>query len=301
MQILRCFLVASAAAGVTTLAVRGNDNPAQMKAREALEQKLRESPTQPAPTTQPPTQPEPAPPATQGANSEAIAKAREALHEKLQEAPPASTRAPVPQPRVAAPAPRAMSSASDAPVPPQAPAVQQADPASISKAREALHEKLLETTAPPPAATPPPRAQNPAPVAKSPAPAPMSTPPPMATAPFAPAPAVEPADSGVIAKARDAVRQTIAEDSQVGPKADSQAIAKARDAVRRRTESMNFAEPTSLAGNSPATNFPPLEGPPLPISSQKQQRLYELLQRYKADQVSPGEYQAERAKILAEP
>jgi hypothetical protein len=48
-------------------------------------------------------------------------------------------------------------------------------------------------------------------------------------------------------------------------------------------------------------NFQPLEGPPLPISSEKHQRLNELLQRYKADQVTPEQYQAERAKILAGP
>jgi hypothetical protein len=44
-----------------------------------------------------------------------------------------------------------------------------------------------------------------------------------------------------------------------------------------------------------------LEGPPLPISSEKQQRLRELLERYKVDQVTPEQYQVERAKILAGP
>jgi hypothetical protein len=44
-----------------------------------------------------------------------------------------------------------------------------------------------------------------------------------------------------------------------------------------------------------------MEGPPLPISADKQRRLGELLRRYQADQVTPAQYHAERAKILAEP
>lgn len=64
-------------------------------------------------------------------------------------------------------------------------------------------------------------------------------------------------------------------------------------------QSITYADPTSNAGNSRPTNFLPLEGPPLPISSDQQQRLSELLQRYKADQVTPEQYQTERAKILA--
>jgi len=113
-----------------------------------------------------------------------------------------------------------------------------------------------------------------------------------------PAPAPQPADSDAIAKARNAVRQQINENYE-GPKADGEAISKAREAVRQRMSSITYAEPTSRGGNAPAMNFQPLEGPPLPISSEKQQRLSELLQRYRADQVTPEQYQAERAKILA--
>jgi hypothetical protein len=119
---------------------------------------------------------------------------------------------------------------------------------------------------------------------------------------FVPAPAPSPTDSEAIAKAREAVRQTIGENyDNGGPKADPAAIAKAREAVRQRVSSTDYTEPASQAGYSPAFNFPPLEGPALPISSQKQQQLSELLQRYKADQVTPEQYQTERAKILAGP
>ena len=45
----------------------------------------------------------------------------------------------------------------------------------------------------------------------------------------------------------------------------------------------------------------PIVAPPLPISAAKQAQLQALLERYKADLVTPAEYQAERAKILAEP
>jgi hypothetical protein len=44
-----------------------------------------------------------------------------------------------------------------------------------------------------------------------------------------------------------------------------------------------------------------MQAPALPISADKQQRLQELLRKYMADQVTPEQYHAERAKILAEP
>ena len=45
----------------------------------------------------------------------------------------------------------------------------------------------------------------------------------------------------------------------------------------------------------------PLPAPPLPISEEKHQALLQLLQKYKADQITPEEYHAGRAKILAGP
>jgi hypothetical protein len=122
----------------------------------------------------------------------------------------------------------------------------------------------------------------------------------LAPAPAAPA-APAPSDSDSIAKAREALRQQIASDSDVGPKADPETIAKAREAVRQRMQSISYAEPTSRAGSTVGSNFIPLEGPPLLISSEKHDRLNDLLQRYKADQLTPEQYQTERAKILAGP
>jgi hypothetical protein len=47
--------------------------------------------------------------------------------------------------------------------------------------------------------------------------------------------------------------------------------------------------------------FKPVEAPPPPVSAQKVAELQALLARYMANQVSPDEYQKERAAILAEP
>lgn len=45
----------------------------------------------------------------------------------------------------------------------------------------------------------------------------------------------------------------------------------------------------------------PIEAPALPISADKQARLQALLAKYKADQITPEEYQKQRGEILAEP
>jgi hypothetical protein len=45
----------------------------------------------------------------------------------------------------------------------------------------------------------------------------------------------------------------------------------------------------------------PIESPSLPISAEKQARLEALLVKYRADQITPEQYHAERASILAEP
>ena len=48
-------------------------------------------------------------------------------------------------------------------------------------------------------------------------------------------------------------------------------------------------------------SFPPIASPPLPISGAKEQRLQQLLEQYRADLISPEQYHAARAKILADP
>jgi len=45
----------------------------------------------------------------------------------------------------------------------------------------------------------------------------------------------------------------------------------------------------------------PIEAPALPITSAKEAQLQALLAKYKADQITSGEYQKQRAEILAQP
>ena len=44
-----------------------------------------------------------------------------------------------------------------------------------------------------------------------------------------------------------------------------------------------------------------MDAPPAAVSAAKQQKLNDALARYKADKLTPEEYHAERAKILAQP
>jgi hypothetical protein len=45
----------------------------------------------------------------------------------------------------------------------------------------------------------------------------------------------------------------------------------------------------------------PIEAPLLPISAAKEAQLQALLVKYRADQITPEEYQKQRAEILAQP
>ena len=61
-------------------------------------------------------------------------------------------------------------------------------------------------------------------------------------------------------------------------------------------------KPPKKAGKVTGTPaFPPLAAPPSAVSADKDQRLQELLRKYRADQITPEEYHQQRAKILAEP
>jgi hypothetical protein len=55
----------------------------------------------------------------------------------------------------------------------------------------------------------------------------------------------------------------------------------------------------NYAGKS--LGFPPIEAPPPPISAQKEAALQALLGKYMANEITPEEYQKERAAILAQP
>ena len=61
------------------------------------------------------------------------------------------------------------------------------------------------------------------------------------------------------------------------------------------------AAATGAKLNSKNPVLKPITGPPLPISAAKQSQLDILLDLYKADRITPAEYQKQRAAILAAP
>ncbi|HUA65108.1 MAG TPA: hypothetical protein VME24_04625 [Alphaproteobacteria bacterium] len=58
---------------------------------------------------------------------------------------------------------------------------------------------------------------------------------------------------------------------------------------------------TEPKGTNSAPNFETITAPPLPISPEKQSELQNLYSQYMANQITPAQYQEQRAKILAEP
>jgi hypothetical protein len=79
-------------------------------------------------------------------------------------------------------------------------------------------------------------------------------------------------------------------------KARKETAAKAKTEKRKSAPAGAQAQPEKKGAT-----FKRLETPPVLISSDKTQRLEQLLRKYKADEITPSEYQKERAKVLAEP
>lgn len=195
-----------------------------------------------------------------------------------------------------------------------------ADSDAQAKAREAMRQKVTELggqtpAAPAKVATPAPKEATKAvvdtrkevkePAKTSPTPTPVAAP--------------SASDSEAIAKAREATRQKVQQlegeraatpvaqpKAQKAPKATSapKEEAKAASATAKVAVQSKPAEPAKevkkKSGETPGTELQPLERTPLPISQEKQDRLAELLKRYKADELTPEQYHAERAKILKE-
>ena len=130
------------------------------------------------------------------------------------------------------------------------------------------------------------------------------------------------ADSDATARAREALREKMAQmESQTQTNAppgvavtkQQEKEAKAQlDARTKSTEKAPVLKPSSQAGKAAPMGSPKpaeitqpafaaMQGPPPPVSAEKQRRLAELLERYRADTVTPEEYQRERAKIIADP
>ena len=184
------------------------------------------------------------------------------------------------------------------------------DSDDAAKLREAMREKLAETkgaqSAPAKAAPAAPAKPAPKPAPAKPAPAPAPVKPAAKPAPAAPAtPPAAPAAKAAPAASTAAV--------ELGDSADDAAL---REAMRSRMEEQPTvtAAPTAKAPAAPAEKAPqsakatpaksgafqPLEAPASPLTGTKEERLKQLLDQYKADQITPEEYHTQRAKIVAE-
>jgi archaellum component FlaD/FlaE len=82
---------------------------------------------------------------------------------------------------------------------------------------------------------------------------------------------------------------------KVEPKVKSKKAAK--EAAKAEAKSKQ-PTPSATRNSETATQF---QAPPLPISADKQARLKDLTEKYKADQITPAQYHEQRAKILAGP
>jgi hypothetical protein len=131
---------------------------------------------------------------------------------------------------------------------------------------------------------------------------------------------VEPrASDQSIAIAREAMRERVAElerqQSQAEAHRKTAQIAKTKAQQKEMAKQETKVKPVVGQPPMPPTappppkpptvktpsKFPPFQGPPSPLSAEQQQRLSELLRKYRADQITPEQYQTERAKILAGP
>lgn len=205
-------------------------------------------------------------------------RARQALEQKMQELPPApvETNAPTLKKKKS----KKESTAKVAPAqtaPANAPVVN-AEPTPAPQ---------IATPAPAPAAPVAPAA--PATPEVTPAPA-VQTPP----AEFATPTTPKPAEPDAAEKAREAMRKKMSE----LPPVQEQAPAVATTPTQPPIEEYHPAKPSV---QKPANGLAPMEAPASSLPASKEQRLQQLLQLYRADQITPQEYHEQRAKILSEP
>jgi hypothetical protein len=242
------------------------DTAAQIKAREALRQKMSELDT-PSATAAPPTAPaKPATPPPPAAPPQAVAPAV-APPKKA----PVAPAAPAP---VAAPAVTAPNAAKFAPVP----AAVEAD--NAARAREALRQQMASLQF-----GPVPDAIENANTARARAALRQE----MA--------ALEGGADGTFGPAPSAVANANARQLQA---ALQQEIARQQRTPAATTKYAKTTRPSGVS--APLLQPPPsMEVALSPLTGPKAARLAELLTRYEADQITPKEYHIQRAAIVAEP
>ena len=273
------------------------DSDAIAKAREAMRQKMQE--VAPAPAVAPTVAPPPPVVTTPPPPVTAPLPTVTAPPAPVVTTPPPTVTAPPPPVVITpppAPAVAPFVTAPPAVTPEAVPAIAPPDSDAIAKAREAMRQKMQDMEAQPTVAPsqPAPPVTAPAPPVAVPAPAVAATPPAVA----APAePQFPPgADPETIAKARDAMRLKL-QQVEAQPPAPAETVARISPPPPG-TKPPRVPEPPKPVKVTSKLSFPQLEAPPLPINADKQQQLNLLLQKYRADEISPEQYHAERAKIL---
>ncbi|MDR3457156.1 MAG: hypothetical protein P4N60_06890 [Verrucomicrobiae bacterium] len=296
MQVSKFSLVLCVLAMGTALTVRAQDNPAQAKAREALTAKLFEISAQ-EPVTNPPAapvkptmdKPVPAAPAVKPADEPKMSPVADDAKAKAK-ADKAAKAAAVKAQKEAAKQQKAAD---------EAKAKAEADKAAAdAKAQKAAAKKAADQKAAEVAAA---KKQV---KANLESPKPVAAPQPVAVESAPSLPAAN-GDTPAQAKAREALAHSLFEESAATPVTPVSPAAPAATpapmAKPAPVAPVAVAAPAAPAAQTVIAPAPIGMAPPLPISMDKQQKLQELLAKYKADQVTPEEYQKQRAAILAEP
>lgn len=257
-------LACVAATFLTPVLLHAYDNDAQLRARQALEEKMKELDTQ-STTSAPPamvTQPKPA--------------ATKAKRQKTAASPKSAN------PTMQAP-----------------------------QAQKPASPDILVTPGQPPQQMPPPQTapntaphavSQPAPVVSAPAPTQSA---PATTPNYSTPPSTSSANTEQTENLRNDMRAQMMQ---------QQAVSGASNAPGQTSQPWNapYTPPQSQSkqkhvarsatpSQQPAPNLPPLAAPATGLSAAKQQKLDQLLQLYRADQITPQEYHDQRAKILAGP
>jgi hypothetical protein len=292
MQILtKCLIVCVLAAITAPLCARAADTDAQMKAREALRQKVSELDAQTAVTNPPPIAAPKTKPAPEPAVSNPTPAPAPAETVKTVPTPtpaPASavetTSTPPPAPVVKTRKPKPAPAARTAPVGQYT--ASRPDSEKVAKARVALEEKMREINAQgsepgQPAVVSQPLVTRPV-VATQP---PANTPPPVHRSPE------------ITSTSQPTASPEMRELTEPLPtpppvKKTAQSESTKPQPSKKPNQTRPMPEPVRYA-------LPP--GPPPPVSADKLQKLNILLQQYQADRITPEQYHQERAKILAGP
>jgi hypothetical protein len=325
MQISRTILTLCAAViGIFPIALQATDTDAQIKARKALEEKMKELQQQPAAPAAPMTPEEktraamrekmgttPSQPSEPAPKPRTPTVARPAMTPRP--LPPSQQPRPVlpPQPAQVQPAPIAAEASPkvtiDAPPIESSPrpvlnAPPSSNPETIAKAREMMRQQMNQLESSHPSAAEPIATSTEPSIARTESAKPKGT---RGTS-AKPAPTFQ-APPEVNSSAAQPVTPPAARQQQFATSAAAQNDTRPSAEQAAEAAAMNKSQKAAAVKKqkTPTTKgtpvFQPMEGPPLPISVDKQQRLAELLRAYQTDLVTPDQYHQQRAKILAEP